>query len=300
MSILNKKKYVIAVSGGPDSMALLHMYRKYVKAVCTVKYNKRTDCQYDVDCVKKLTDKYNIPLEILDVTQQMYDDVNVNNFQNKARIIRYNFFKEIAKKYNTNKILVAHQIDDFLETAYMQKKQNLNLYFYGIKEKTILDNEFEIYRPLIKKYRKSTLQRYCDDYNIQYAIDSSNCQSLYERNKVRKIIGQWDTKRVYEFLKQIDKYNKAKLKEYKQNQKLYLKWKNSKFSVRCFKQFKDNDQDQIIYLYLQDHQFYRQSYNKIVGIKKFIIGMHGKEYRLNDNVRLKKNNKCITIVSKEK
>ena len=188
MSILNKKKYVIAVSGGPDSMALLHMYHKYVKAVCTVKYNKREDCQFDVDCVKRLCTKYNLQFELLDVTEEIYNSIDENNFQNKARIIRYQFFKDIAKKYNTNKILVAHHLDDFLETADMQQKNNSDLYFYGIKEISYLKDGYEIYRPLIRKYRKATLERYCKDYNIKYAIDSSNNEDIYERNKIRKII----------------------------------------------------------------------------------------------------------------
>lgn len=296
MSILNKKNYVIAVSGGPDSLALLHMYHKYVKAVCTVKYNKRIDCDFDVECVRKMCTKYNLQFELLDVTDEIYNSIPEKNFQNKARIIRYNFFKEIAKKYNTNKILVAHHIDDFMETAYMQQEQNSNLYFYGIREITKLDDGFEIHRPLIRKYRKATLERYCQDFNIQYAIDSSNNEPVYERNKVRKIIETWDTRRVYEFLKSIDKINKNQQKKYKHMIKNYNLWKENNFNIRMFKDFNNDEQISLIYQFLEDNKFYRQSKDKVNGIIDFIIGTHGKKYRLTDELYLVKLNNSISII----
>lgn len=298
MSFLNRKRYVIAVSGGPDSMALLHMYHKYVKAVCTVKYNKRPDCDFDVECVKKLCSKYNLQLELLDVTDEIYNSIDENNFQNKARIIRYNFFKEIAKKYNTNKILVAHHLDDFLETAYMQQKQSTNLNFYGIKEITTLDDGFEIHRPLIRKYRKSTLERYCQDFNIEYAIDSSNDLPIYERNRVRKIISTWDTQKIHEFLKTIDKLNKNKQKEYKENLHKFNEWKKTDFSISFLKALSKEQQVSLIYLFLEENKLYRQSFAKVKGIIEFIFGVNGKKYRLLENLYLiKLNNKVL--ISKE-
>lgn len=76
MSIFNKKPYLAAISGGPDSIALLHMYRRHIRIVAVVKYNKRQDCQCDVDCVVKLCDKYKIKYEILDVTSDVYKQYN--------------------------------------------------------------------------------------------------------------------------------------------------------------------------------------------------------------------------------
>lgn len=188
MSIFNKKPYLAAISGGPDSIALLHMFRRHIKVVCVVKYNKRSDCQYDVDCVIKLCEKYKIKYEILDVTSKIYEEYDFeNNFQNKARLIRYDFFEKIAKENNLNKILVAHHMDDFLETAYLDFERNSQKTFYGIREKGNYKG-IEIYRPFLKRYRKSTLERYCKDFKLDYAIDSSNSEDIYERNQIRKII----------------------------------------------------------------------------------------------------------------
>ena len=299
MSIFNTKKYIAAISGGPDSMALLHMYRRHIKAVCTVKYNKRPDCNVDVEIVKKMCEKWNIKFELLDVDQEIYDQVNDNNFQSKARTIRYDFFKEIAEKYNADQLLVAHQLDDFLETAYAQKsKKSLSL-FYGVPEYSEWKG-LKIYRPLIRRYRKATLQRYCDDFDIPYAIDSSNSEDIYERNRIRKIISMWDTKKVHEFLKEIDKYNKENKKVRQQIDRLKENWRSSFYDVRLFKTFDNMQKYYIIYDYLNDNGIYRPNRHKIEGIIEFITGMHGKEFRLNDHTLLIKNNGKIELKTLEK
>lgn len=299
MSIFNTKKYVAAISGGPDSMALLHMYRKHIKAVCTVKYNKRVDCQNDVDIVEKFCKKYKIPFELLDVTKEMYEETDINNFQAKARVLRYEFFLETCKKYNAKELLVAHQLDDFLETAYSQKKKSSMALFYGIPEyseyKGIL-----IYRPLVRQYRKNTLQRYCDDYNIEYAIDSSNSEDIYERNRIRKIIQMWDTNKVHEFLVEIDKYNKEHKKIKKNIDNSFDVWETSNFDTKLFKKFTSDEQYYLIYEYLNKHSLYRPSSNKIKGIIEFILGMNGKIYRLSDELGLIKQDGKLKLIKENK
>ena len=186
MSIFSKKKYMIAVSGGPDSMGLLYFFRKYIKVACVVNYNKRVDCLNDVNIVKEQCEKYKIPLEIHTVDKSIYEN-NKENFQSLARKIRYDFFVEISKKYKVDTILMAHHIDDFLETAYMQKTKKSKALFYGIQKHSNY-KDINIYRPFLFEFRKNTLQRMCDEYKIPYAIDSSNTSDIYERNRVRKII----------------------------------------------------------------------------------------------------------------
>ena len=295
MSIFNTKKYIAAISGGPDSMALLHMYRRHIKVVCTVKYNKRPDCDKDVEIVRQMCEKWNIKFELLDVDFEMYNQIKDNNFQTKARKIRYNFFKEIAKKYNANELLVAHQLDDFLETAYAQKSKSSLSLFYGISEYSKYD-DLKIYRPLIRRYRKKTLQRYCDDFNIPYAIDSSNNEDIYERNRIRKIIAMWDTKKVHEFLKETDKYNKEHKKIRLQIERLSETWRTSLYDVRLFKTFDDKQQFYVIYDFLNSNEIYRPNRHKIEGVIEFIKGMHGKEFRLSDNKHLIKKDGKISIV----
>lgn len=295
MSILNKKPYLGAISGGPDSIALLNMYHRHIKVVCTVKYNKRVNCQDDVDCVQELCDKYKIPLEVLDVTPEIYQQYqSENNFQNQARKIRYDFFCTVAKKYNINKILVAHQLDDFLETSYIEFAKNSKNLFYGIKDKSSY-NELTIYRPLLMKYRKKTLQRYCDDLGLKYVLDSSNESDEYERNRVRKIITTMSNDQIHSLLKKTLKYNHEHRKLQVKVNDYFEKWKLNNFNIKMFKTFNENEQYYLIYEFLNFHKIYRPNQNKIHGIISFIQGTNGKEYRLDEKTILIKENFCLTI-----
>jgi tRNA(Ile)-lysidine synthase len=145
-------KYIAAVSGGPDSMALLHMYHKQIIAVCHVNYQKRPTADRDMLIVQEFCRSLNIPFEKLVVSEEHYKEYydKSNNFQNVARMIRYDFFIDQAKKYHVNKVLVAHNKDDFLETALIQKKRKSKTLFLGI-EKNSKYKSLGIYRPLLNK-----------------------------------------------------------------------------------------------------------------------------------------------------
>ncbi|MCQ3908372.1 MAG: tRNA lysidine(34) synthetase TilS [Mycoplasmoidaceae bacterium] len=179
---LNKKCYIAAVSGGPDSMALLDKYHNVIIGVCHVNYHKRSDSNFDTKIVSDYCKKHKIKLAICDVDKKVYKDTK--NFQNFARQIRYQFFVQCGKDFKCNNMLIAHNLNDFLETAIMQENRNSLNFFYGIKS----TNKFEslnIYRPLINEF-KNDLEKYCQKHGISYAIDSSNALDIYERNRIRK------------------------------------------------------------------------------------------------------------------
>ncbi|MDE7434173.1 MAG: tRNA lysidine(34) synthetase TilS [Mycoplasmoidaceae bacterium] len=179
-------KKLAAVSGGPDSMALLNKYQNDICAVCHVNYQKRKTANRDEKIVKDFCKTHKIDLYIKKVNKSDYEKSDSSNFQDSARKIRYNFFKQIANKLNCHSIYVAHNKDDFIETAYRQIQRNSSSLFYGIKKNNEIDG-LKIIRPLID-IRKNDLQEYCDKHNIQYGIDETNFSDIYERNKIRKII----------------------------------------------------------------------------------------------------------------
>ena len=86
------KVYVIGVSGGPDSMALLHMLikQKYNLIVCNVNYNTRKESSLEQEMVKKYCLERNIAFEGISVNYSKLE----GNFEAWARDIRYQFFKE--------------------------------------------------------------------------------------------------------------------------------------------------------------------------------------------------------------
>jgi tRNA(Ile)-lysidine synthase len=145
-------KYIAAISGGPDSMTMLHMYQKQIVAVCHINYKKRLSADRDMRIVQEFCKKSGIPFECMIVTKNEYDKYfNItNNFQTVARMIRYDFFIKNVKKHKADAILVAHNKDDFLETAFLQMKRKSKTLFLGI-EKNSMYKGVKIYRPLLNK-----------------------------------------------------------------------------------------------------------------------------------------------------
>ncbi|GHU26282.1 hypothetical protein FACS1894152_0540 [Bacilli bacterium] len=143
-------KYLAGVSGGPDSMALLDMYQKQIKAVCHVNYRHRPTANRDTNIVKRYCKAHKMSCYVLNVTPTIYKKYHKhsNNFQTIARLIRYDFFKSISRKIKLSTILIAHNQDDFLETALMQERKHSISPFYGINE-FLKYGELNVWRPLL-------------------------------------------------------------------------------------------------------------------------------------------------------
>ena len=169
MIIRKKNSYLAGISGGPDSMALLNKYKDVIKVVCHINYHKRKDSNEDMKIVQQYCLKNNIIFECLNINDDYYEKTTEKNFQTLARDLRYNFFVKIANKYKIFNLLIAHQFDDFLETAIMQQNKKSMNFYYGIKKINHYKNLI-IYRPLINKTKKS-LEKYCKEKNITYALD---------------------------------------------------------------------------------------------------------------------------------
>ncbi|WP_117275910.1 tRNA lysidine(34) synthetase TilS [Mycoplasmopsis edwardii] len=284
------KKYLIAVSGGPDSMYLLNKYKDKDVVVATVNYNQRHDSGVDFNIVKDFCKLYNIKFEGLNLNKPDYTG---GNFQNWAREKRYKFFKEIYKKHNCNELLIGHNIDDFLETAiYQSITKRINKY-YGIKRTNNL-YEMNINRPLINKYFKKTIVKKCINLGIPFHVDYTNDTDKYFRNKIRlennKLLKF--TKLMYFIkFKLINLFNKVKWSFVNRN---YKKWERSEFSQDSFEFLKFKDQ--LIFDFINNNYFgIKLSKNKISNISKFIVSKNRTQrFKLEDNVFLdKKKGKLI-------
>ena len=202
---LNKDKhYLVAVSFGPDSMALLNMLylERFHISVAHVNYHRRPESDLEQTGLEQYCLDRDIPLFVLDIPKQ---DVK-GNFQAWAREARYRFFKEISDEIKADALLTAHQLDDHLETALMQQKRKTMALCMGICRETTIDG-MNIIRPLLH-LRKAELLEYCQTHDVAYAIDSSNLTDHYERNRVRHHVlaklGQHDIERLVE---QASSYN---------------------------------------------------------------------------------------------
>lgn len=187
----NKLKHneivVVAISGGPDSMALLDILLKIKKnikiVVAHVNHNVRTESEQEKIFVENYCKKNNIIFEYMKI-----DKYTNNKFSEvEARKKRYDFFESLLKKHNANYLLTAHHGDDLVETVLMRIVRGSSLKGYsGFKMESKYKN-YTILRPLILVTKKDILD-YLNKEGIEFVIDKSNEQDYYTRNRYRKNI----------------------------------------------------------------------------------------------------------------
>jgi len=184
LNLDRSKKYVVACSFGPDSMALLAaaLFEKLNIIAAHVNYRKRDESVFEQKSLEDFCDKNHLKLYVLDLLKKKPE----GNFQDWARRVRYEFFKNVAEKEHADAVLVAHQQDDVIETYLMQKNRGNFVKNYGISAKNEVFG-VKIVRPLLG-YSKKFLEEYDKANNIPFAIDKSNLSDDYTRNKIRHSI----------------------------------------------------------------------------------------------------------------
>ena len=188
--------YFIACSGGIDSMALLHLAEQLMLKihVLHVNYNLRgNDSRKDSILIENYCLKKNIPFSIISVNLKQQLILEGGNLQNEARKIRYDFFKEKLNSVKKSKLLVAHHLDDQIETFWLQL-------FRGSGLKGMAGMNFEnnqILRPLLN-VKKSDLIQYAEENNLTWREDASNAKIDYERNKWRNEFLPFLRKEIFE------------------------------------------------------------------------------------------------------
>ena len=204
LSLDKNQKYLLACSHGPDSMALFYMLKEegYNFAVAHVNYHLREESNLEQEQLEAYCAKNNVQLYVKDVDEVLGN----NNLEEKCRIIRYTFFKDLVNQYGFDAVLIAHNQDDLIETYLMQKRRQNLVQFFGIKEKPIIF-DVKIIRPLLS-YSKQELLMFCDLNKVEYSIDKTNLENTFLRNQIRHQIvermNKFDRKKI---LREIDDEN---------------------------------------------------------------------------------------------
>ncbi len=177
---MEKKTWLVAVSGGPDSMALLHILQEqaYSLAVAHINYKQRAVSDTEEAMIKAYCKKHHIPFH----TKQ-YDVGLKGNFQANARHFRYDFFAELINDYAYEGVMVGHHYDDHIETYLIQKDRNMVSHTIGLATLSKVKG-ITVSRPLLK-YTKEDLIEMCHDHDIPYSMDASNSDPKYTRNRIR-------------------------------------------------------------------------------------------------------------------
>ncbi len=181
-------KVVVGVSGGADSVCLLHILhslKDYLDIELHAAYLNHGfrpgEAEKEASFVCKFAEELNIPYTAGYVDVPSYAKERRLSRQEAAREVRYAFLKEIAQKVNANKIAVGHTADDQAETYLLREIRGS-----GVKGLSAIKpvRENTIIRPLIEVRRKEIIE-YLSENGIPYLEDPSNITSVYLRNRIR-------------------------------------------------------------------------------------------------------------------
>ena len=176
--------FLLAVSGGADSMALLQLFysSRFKIQVAHVNYHLRgKDSDADQELVKNFCSVNNIPFHLYEVSDK--DQKPENSIQNWARNLRYDFFRKIQKTENLDYLVTAHHLNDQLETFLINLSKAAGI--HGLSG--IPANENQILRPLLN-FTKEEIYTFAKTHHLEFREDVSNQKNDYLRNFIRNEI----------------------------------------------------------------------------------------------------------------
>ena len=191
--IENNDKIVLGVSGGPDSIAMLNILNdiknddninlNFSIVVAHINHLIREEAKQDEEYVKEFCKERNIEFYSKSIDVQKIANTNKIGTEEAGRNVRYEFFDEVLIKTNSNKIAIAHNKNDKIETIIMHILRGSGI--NGLKG---IEPKREKYiRPLIECERNQ-IEEYCQKENLNPRIDKTNFENIYTRNKIRNVV----------------------------------------------------------------------------------------------------------------
>ena len=179
--------FIIAVSGGADSITLLHLFKYLNLNIIALHCNfglRGKESNMDEQFVKRFCDLYGIPLSVRKFQTTRYAEEKGISIEMAARELRYEWFREMKNKKKMDYIVTAHHADDLAETIFINLCRGT-----GLKGLTgIKPVNGDLLRPLLSCSRTEILT-YIEQQQLGFRTDSTNSSLKFVRNKIRhKII----------------------------------------------------------------------------------------------------------------
>ena len=187
LNLGEKEKLLLAVSGGPDSMAMLFAMKNLSETmgfklfIAHVNHGVRGELALrDQVFVEKTAKELNIPYYTKNVDMVAYGKELGISSEDAGRLLRYGFFREVLSNLGGGYICVAHNKNDQAETVLLRILRGTGV--EGLKAMELISGD--IIRPLINVER-TEIEDYIRDNKIETMLDHTNLQAIYSRNKVR-------------------------------------------------------------------------------------------------------------------
>ncbi|XWN36232.1 MAG: tRNA lysidine(34) synthetase TilS [Balneola sp.] len=214
-------KFIVGVSGGADSMALLYSFKRLEIPgfVVHINYGLRgAESDKDQELVEQMSFQWGFECCSVRLSTE---EMQSGNFQNWARKERYDIFKGLAEEVEADAITIAHHQDDQIETIIQKLFRGSSPESWeGMKEW-----DAPLFRPMLE-FSKEEILAYCDEKSIPYRVDASNSDPKYSRNFVRS-----------EFTKKMDS--------------LFPGWKQNVMNLSEFGKLNEKMLDQLSEIYLE-------------------------------------------------
>jgi len=188
-------RYLIGVSGGRDSVALLHWlsslgYKKLI--VCHLNHQLRgRSSDADARFVEKLAGKYQVDFEMGAAKVRVLAKKKKMSIETAAREARYSFFAKAAKRHRCHTIFLAHHADDLVETFLLNLIRGAGLTglaaMRDLSTRHIGDLDLTIVRPLLSVWR-SDIDKYVRECHLRCREDATNRNLAPTRNRIRNRI----------------------------------------------------------------------------------------------------------------
>ena len=188
LNSFKKKNFLIAVSGGPDSLALTALAKAYSHNnnskiyYVLVDHNIRKKSSQEAMLVKKLLKKHQIQLNVLKNKK-----IITKNIQSRARIIRYDLLTNFCKKKKIKTILTAHNLEDQVETFFIRLSRGSGLKgLSSMKKINKINGNISLVRPLLD-FKKNQLIKISKIIFGKYFRDPTNKNTKYFRTRIRNL-----------------------------------------------------------------------------------------------------------------
>ena len=177
---------LLAVSGGPDSLCMLILMNRWAKSerwklkVAYFDHQLRDASRKEAAHVQQRCKMLHVACVEGRGDTQKFKQTKKLSLEESARLLRYQFLKKEARKFNHAKIVLAHHLNDQVETFFVSLLKGAGL--GGLSGMKPLDGRLA--RPLLTVTKKEIL-RYLEIRNIHYCVDETNLNEMILRNKVR-------------------------------------------------------------------------------------------------------------------